>query len=296
MTVHQPLAQPLALTAGSPLVALWQELDKRFAESEGDRLQLPGHRLAELGLSLRDLGCAYLDSGAIVIERGGFYQSAGLWSREQPGRRVATGLVPGPDGRDHPRRPPKPAGCFYQRYDRQSETTVGLETLDLDRHLDLFHKWQNEPRVAYFWEENKSKAELADYLSVRIANPSILPVIASFDGDPAGYLEFYWGREDRLGAYYASDPWDRGWHGLIGETKHLGRNKTAAWIKSLTHYLFLDCPMTEKVVGEPRADNVKLLRYTGPIGYRKIREFDFPHKRAALMHCERDEFFAIARF
>ena len=50
--------------------------------------------------------------------------------------------------------------------------------------------------------------------------------------------------------------------------------------------------MTELVVGEPRVDNAKLLRYADVLAYHKIKEFDFPHKRSALMHCWRDEFFA----
>ena len=53
----------------------------------------------------------------------------------------------------------------------------------------------------------------------------------------------------------------------------------------------LDDPRTEKVVGEPRVDNAKLLRYADALAYDKVKEFDFPHKRSALMHCWRDPFF-----
>ena len=45
------------------------------------------------------------------------------------------------------------------------------------------------------------------------------------------------------------------------------------------------------MVGEPRVDNAKLLRYADALAYDKVKEFDFPHKRAALMHCWRDPFF-----
>ncbi|MBP0616401.1 GNAT family N-acetyltransferase [Jiella mangrovi] len=290
------LTFPLPVSAGSKVFELWRELDRRFAESAADRLDLSPARLAEDGISLRELRCGYAADGAIVVERSGFYQSAGLWTNNPSATHMSAGLIAGPDGRDHPRRPAKPVGGFYERFDREAGASVGFEVLELEQHLSLFHRWQNDPRVAFFWEEDKSEAELAAYLTARIDNPSVIPVIASFDGDPAGYLEFYWGREDRLGAYYDAHPFDRGWHGLIGERRHLGRRKTAAWIRSLTHFLFLDCPMTEKIVGEPRADNVKLLRYTDPLAYRKIREFDFPHKRAALMHCDRGDFFATVRF
>ena len=303
MTLAHPLpafvpnAEPQRMTppVPAPLLSLWQDLDRRFAETGADRLTLSPARLAEAGIGLREFRCGYGEGDAIVVERSSFYQSAGLWTNHPPAAHLSAETVPGPDGRNHPRRPAKPTGTFYERFDREAGCRVSFDVLEPGRHLAHFHRWQNDPRVAFFWEEDKSEAELAEYLAVRIDNPSVLPVVACFDGDPAGYLEFYWGREDRLGAYYESGPFDRGWHGLIGERKHLGRHKTAAWIRSLTHYLFLDCPMTEKVVGEPRADNVKLLRYTGPLAYRKVREFDFPHKRAALMHCHREDFFATAR-
>ncbi|MCP1198309.1 GNAT family N-acetyltransferase [Notoacmeibacter sp. MSK16QG-6] len=282
--------------AAPPILDLWEQIDALFAATGEDRIELPSDWLTRGDIALHDLRCGSLRDDAVVVDRGEFYQSAGMWTNRLPLVPVATGLVPGPDGRDHPRRPAKPAGRFYERFDRDGGCAVSFDVLEIGSHLALFHKWQNDPRVAYFWEEDKSEEELAAYLSERIDNPSVLPTIVCFDGDPAGYLEFYWAREDRLGAYYDSHPWDRGWHGLIGERRHLGRRKTAAWLRSLTHYLFLDCPLTEKVVGEPRADNIKLLRYTDPLAYRKIREFDFPHKRAALMHCYRNEFFEKVRF
>jgi acetyl CoA:N6-hydroxylysine acetyl transferase len=229
------------------------------------------------------------------VTRDGFYQMAEPWMRHPPVQRLTTAHAPGPDGRDHPLRAPDPVGIVYERYDAQAGLTVSFRAVEIERDLDMFHRWQNDPRVAYFWEENKPKDELVKFLAKRQDDPHNFSVIGSFDGEPAGYFEIYWSREDRLGAHYDAGPWDRGWHGLIGEAAHLGRRKTAAWLRSLTHYLFLDCPMTELVVGEPRVDNAKLLRYADALAYHKIKEFDFPHKRSALMHCWRSEFFARVR-
>jgi acetyl CoA:N6-hydroxylysine acetyl transferase len=87
------------------------------------------------------------------------------------------------------------------------------------------------------------------------------------------------------------EDFDRGWHGLIGNPRHLGRAKTLAWFRSLTHYLFLDEPRTQRIVGEPRASHHKMLSYCADVAYEKVKEFDFPHKRAALVCCERERFF-----
>lgn len=198
---------------------------------------------------------------------------------------------PLPDGRIHPERPPLADGVVYDRFDPQLGMRVSFRRVDVDRDLPLFHAWMNELRVAYFWELAEDEARLRAYLERLEADPHTSPLIGCFDGDPAGYFEIYWAKENRLGPYYDAHDYDRGWHGLIGARHHLGLAKTAAWLRGLTHFLFLDDPRTEKVVGEPRVDNAKLLRYADALAYDKIKEFDFPHKRAALMHCWRDPFF-----
>ncbi|MEY8827140.1 GNAT family N-acetyltransferase [Sedimentitalea sp. XS_ASV28] len=261
---------------------LWEELEAAFADPERREYRLPPD------LPLRALRCARPDG---VITRAGFHQSAPLWIRHEPQGWLEARNVASPDGRDHPLRAPKPCGLVYERHDPVARLSVSFRTVDPELDLDRFHRWQNDPRVAFFWEENKPRAELKTYLEDRLADPHCLPLIGCFDGDEAGYFEAYWAREDRLGPYYESLPWDRGWHGLIGERRHLGRRKTAAWLRGLSHYLFLDCPMTTQLVGEPRFDNAKLLSYADALAYEKLKEFDFPHKRSALMRCARYEFF-----
>ncbi len=274
---------------------IWRVIETAFADPRRETVEIPLSELLAAGLTPRDLRCACLADGHAVVERSGFYQSAGLWITHPSALPLSTSLVPGPNGRDHPQRPPAPEGEVYSRFDPVAQVTVSFRAVEIERDLDMFHRWQNDPRVAFFWEENKPRDELRQFLQERHDDPHVFSVIGCFDGEPAGYFETYWAREDRLGAHYDAAPWDRGWHGLIGEAAHLGRRKTAAWLRALTHYLFLDCPMTGKVVGEPRADHVKLLRYADEVAYRKIKEFDFPHKRAALMHCHRAEFFARVR-
>lgn len=296
--VKEPPATTAVAASGTAPVTrdqLLRELENRFAaDGTLDEVTLGA---ADLGqIRRRDLPCAIPTAdGGVRITRAGLYQTPELWISHPTVQRLAIAHEPGPDGRDHPLRAPDPEGTVYERYDPVAEVTVSFRSIVIERDLDMFWRWQNDPRVAYFWEEDKPKEELARFLEMRQADPHNFSVIGCFDGDPAGYFEIYWGREDRLGAYYDAGPWDRGWHGLIGERRHLGRVKTAAWLRALTHYLFLDCPMTELVVGEPRVDNAKLLRYADALAYEKIKEFDFPHKRSALMHCRRPEFFRKVR-
>jgi RimJ/RimL family protein N-acetyltransferase len=168
---------------------------------------------------------------------------------------------------------------------------MSLRVIDRHADLDLFHDWMNQGRVAFFWELAKPKDELFDYLTKLEDDPHAYGLIGEIDGVPSAYFEAYWAMEDRLGPHYDADPYDHGWHALIGNAAHLGRVRTLAWFRTITHYLFLEDPRTRRVVGEPRASHVKMLRYAADCAFDKVKEFDFPHKRAALMVCERRRFF-----
>lgn len=193
----------------------------------------------------------------------------------------------------HPLRPRvKPGQTLYQRTLPHLGKTLRLRVADSEKDLDVFHEWHNQPRVFDFWELNKPKEELREYLKKGLEDPHQFPVILDFDETPVGYFEMYWTKEDRLGPYYDSEAFDRGLHFLIGNEKFLGFANTDAILKSVTHYLFLEDPRTRRIMAEPRSDNVKVLRYVETFtAWKKLKEFDFPHKRAALLECRREAFF-----
>lgn len=257
------------------------------------RLELPGFagKPAMAGLSI-ETSRAPDGEACAVVARSVFYQLPMLWRQAavHAAYPVArSGL--GPADRQPPLRPAQPNGVFYRRWLPHLGKTLSLRSIDRRRDLDLFHHWMNQPRVAFFWELAQSREALDRYLADQEADPHLFGAIGSFDEEPVGYFEFYWAKEDRLGPHYGAEDFDRGWHGLIGNPRHLGRAKTLAWFRSLTHYLFLDEPRTQRIVGEPRASHHKMLSYCADVAYEKVKEFDFPHKRAALVCCERERFF-----
>lgn len=193
----------------------------------------------------------------------------------------------------HPARPRVQEGqVLYQRSIPQIGKVLRFRVVDIAKDLETFHSWHNQERVANFWELNKSKEELKEYLVKGLQDPHQFPVILELDGTSVGYFEMYWTPEDRLGPYYPSEAFDRGFHLLIGNESFLGFNNTDAILKSVTHYLFLEEPRTRKIMAEPRSDNVKILRYIETFtAWKNLREFDFPHKRACLLECKREAFF-----
>ena len=194
-----------------------------------------------------------------------------------------TAIAPQP----HPQRPAKPQGEVYRRFDPQLGAWISLRTLDIDLDLERFSRWQNTPRVVAFWDEGGSLEEHRHYLEKLAADPHTLTLIGCFDDQPFAYFEAYWAKEDRIAPFYDVGDYDRGIHMLVGEQAHRGPHKVASWLSALTHYLFEDEPRTQRVVAEPRADNAKMIGYMQAQGYERIKEFDFPHKRAALMVLDR---------
>lgn len=194
-------------------------------------------------------------------------------------------------GKRHPRRPVKPKGEVYRRFDARLEAWISLRTVDIELDLARFNRWQNSARVASFWQEEGSLEQHREYLEKLAADPHTVTLIGCFDDQPFAYFEAYWAKEDRIAPFYDAGDYDRGIHMLVGEEHHRGPHKVASWLAALTHYLFLDDPRTQRVVAEPRADNAKMIGYMQGQRFHCEKEFDFPHKRAALMVLGRERFF-----
>lgn len=196
----------------------------------------------------------------------------------------------GPHGR-FPLRPAKPTGALYHRYIPWLKQVFSLRALDLETDLNLFHTWMNDTRVAAFFDEAGTVEKHSAYLDKMAADPHMMPVIGALDGRPFCYFELYWAKENRIGAHYSAGDWDRGWHVLVGDETARGADYITTWLPSLMHYMFLVEPRTQTLVGEPATSHTQQLRNLTRSGFARIKDFDFPHKRATLVSLERDYFF-----
>jgi N5-hydroxyornithine acetyltransferase len=125
---------------------------------------------------------------------------------------------------------------------------------------ELLHKWMNDPRVAYSWGEDGPSTHQKKFLENGLTSRHSFPVIGSFDGRPFGYFEIYWVKEDRVSRLVGDreiGDWDRGLHCLVGEQEFRGAHRVKVWLSALVHYCWLADLRTERVVMEPRVDNVK---------------------------------------
>ena len=191
----------------------------------------------------------------------------------------------------HPQRPPIPHGEVYRRELPGLNTTFSLRTVDIGLDLERFNRWMNLEQVAFFWEQTGSLDEHAEYLQQMLDDPRVLPLIGSYNDEPFAYFEIYWCKEDRIAPYYDVQDHDRGWHVVVGENKHQSAGKLKGWFRSLMHYMFIDEPRTQRILGEPRIDHSRQIGFLESQGYGRLKTITLPHKKAALLRLERETFF-----
>ncbi|WP_082766013.1 GNAT family N-acetyltransferase [Azotobacter vinelandii] len=191
----------------------------------------------------------------------------------------------------HPVRPPVISGEVYRRYLPRLKSTFSLRTIDPGVDLTSFNRWMNLEQVAFFWDQAGSLEEHEVYLHELLQDPRVHPLIGCFDNEPFAYFEVYWCKEDRIAPFYDVQDYDRGWHVVIGESKHQSAGKLKAWFQSLMHYIFLDDPRTQRILGEPRLDHSRQIDFLKSQGYGHLKDIQLPHKQAALLRLERETFF-----
>ncbi|KAJ5178894.1 hypothetical protein N7492_002104 [Penicillium capsulatum] len=315
--------------ASTPTVGqIWLFLYAVFTvqqEIEAFRLQLQGSDAEALAHSLR-LSMVAIDHprpvnnatsfqpthNELLIMRSAFWQGCASPLGSQPiwfPTWNATAAVPHLDytitatetvHHRHPRRSPKPTpgSLVYSRYIPFLDEHFSLVALDYQNpeHLNLFHTWQNDPRVAQGWKETGTLEQHRDYLRRQHEDPHTLTVLGRFNDTPFSYYEVFWAKEDTIGAHYPSRNFDRGRHTLVGNDAFRGPHRVMAWWPSIIHYCFLDDHRTENIIGEPMSTNDKVHTYDYTFGLHQSQVIDLPHKRASLVKCTRERFFQLCPF
>jgi len=249
----------------------------------------------DIGKLHRDAVDALRYSGVLTAQnvcmRDAWAQQPDLWLARAASAPVAALSYSMTDGARHPRRAPYVDGVVYARDVPEFGHRFTLRTASVAQDLEYLHAWMNEPRVNAFWGEAGTLDAHRTYLERVLSTPHMHPLIGTFDGEPFGYFEAYWAKEDRIAPFAAATDFERGLHMLVGDPRWRGAECVAAWLPSLVHYLFLDDPRTQAVVCEPRHDNARMIDYLKQHGFSSIAHFDFPHKRALLMRVVREAFF-----
>ncbi|KXX79673.1 N(6)-hydroxylysine O-acetyltransferase [Madurella mycetomatis] len=184
-----------------------------------DRL---AQQLKTVGLAMEHPTSASKDAKAtkeLLVSRGAFWQGAGspfgsrpAWVPEEQDPDLSAYPLPPPEYVMtneastalcwHPRRRAKPApgSVIYSRYIPHLRETFSMVALDYadKEQLELFHVWQNDPRVSQGWNETGTLEQHREYLRRAHEDPHQITILARFDETFFAYFEVYWAKEDRI--------------------------------------------------------------------------------------------------
>jgi acetyl CoA:N6-hydroxylysine acetyl transferase len=179
----------------------------------------------------------------------------------------------------------------FQRYDQDIERTVSFRPVELERDLGRLHTWLGYDHVAEFWKLDLPLPEFRDHLAGKLAEDHLTPYIGYLDHVPMSYWEIYWPSEYELDDHYDARPGDRAGHLLIGPPEYV-QNGYARFLWRAMGTMLFSHPGTERVVGEPAADNEVVIHFLEQCGFEPRKEFYFEaaDKDALLMVCEQADF------
>lgn len=154
--------------------------------------------------------------------------------------------------------------------------------LDLDADVPTLHAWCTARGTAFWGLGGLTVTELRDTYAVVDALPHHHALLVRVDGAPVGLVQAYEPALDPVGEVYDVQPGDLGAHVLIGaRPPRTVAGYAPRFVQAMAQVL-ADGTGATRIVGEPDARNVAMLRVLERVGFVLGPEVDLPTKRARL--------------
>jgi RimJ/RimL family protein N-acetyltransferase len=147
--------------------------------------------------------------------------------------------------------------------------------------------WMGTPQLRAAWEQPWPAEKWAADWRAKLSTTYSIPVIVSYRGQDAAYLEIYRPHRDEIGKVYRSEPHDLGFHVAVGDASMTGHGIFGPFLSALIAALIAADPDCHLLIVEPDAANERVhhgLRSYGGVDMgewqqradRRVRLFFFP--------------------
>ncbi|MBO0924590.1 acetyltransferase [Cellulomonas sp. zg-ZUI199] len=157
--------------------------------------------------------------------------------------------------------------------------------LDLDADVPLLHAWCTARGTAFWGLGGLSVDELRETYAVVDAMTHHHALLVRVDGTSVALVQAYEPALDPVGEVYDVQPGDLGAHLLIGARPPRSVAGYAPRVVREMTRVLMDRTGATRIVGEPDARNVAMLRVLERAGFTLGPEVDLPTKRARLAFC-----------
>ncbi|NTY61258.1 GNAT family N-acetyltransferase [Mycolicibacterium sphagni] len=151
----------------------------------------------------------------------------------------------------------------------------------------LVTAWMSRPHLVEAWEYDWPVERWRGHLQAQLDGTYSLPLIASLDGVPGGYLELYRAAKDSIAPRYDADPYDLGLHAAIADTTLVSQGIGLGLLPHIIANLFAVESRCRRVMFDPDHRNTAARRVCEAAGCRFLGEHDMSNRRMALYAFDR---------
>jgi len=174
---------------------------------------------------------------------------------------------------------------FCKTYPKE-QVTVSIRPFDLDRDLEMVHRWFHRDHAKAIWQMNWDLPRLEQFYRSLLADKWGHAYIGEINGITTFNMEVYWATRDVVGNYFDVLPTDYGTHLFIAPTDKLKKFPSLT-MQSIVSWLF-EHPKVGRLVGEGAVESVAALMNKIHIGFKLQGTIEMPHKKAHLNFCYRE--------
>ncbi|WP_286856527.1 GNAT family N-acetyltransferase [Sphingobacterium sp. UBA7625] len=182
-------------------------------------------------------------------------------------------------------RPQGLAPVFSKTYAKE-QVTVSIRPFDLDRDLEMVHRWFHRDHAKAIWQMNWDLPRLEQFYRSLLADKAGHAYIGEINGIPTFNMEVYWATRDVVGNYFDVLPTDYGTHLFIAPTDK-EKKFPSLTMQSILSWLFAQ-PKVGRLVGEGAIESMAALMNKIHVGFKLQGVIEMPHKKAHLNFCYRE--------